>query len=201
MNNFPPPPPGGEPPYEPPTQQMPAQPQPGQPPAYQPPPDPLAELDKKRKKQVWTIAGIGAVLIVVAFFGGKALEKKNYEQGADGYNAIYQDGQKAGTSAGTKAGQAAGQKEGVAQGTEQGKQQGQAQGTKDGASAALGNFSTWSTDTPYVVLMEKGPSDSVPYAVGDRTLMQPDTYYKICASGTGVCTESDPNSGGGATGQ
>lgn len=196
MNNFPPPPPGGQPPYEPPTQQMPV----GQP-AYQPPPDPLAELDKKRKKQLGVVSGIAAVLIVVAFFGGKALEKKNYEQGADGYNAIYAEGQQAGTSAGTKAGQEAGQKEGEAKGTEQGQQQGKAQGTKEGAAAALGNFSSWSTETPYVVLMQKGPSDEVPYAVSDRTLMQPNTYYKICSSGQGVCTEADPNSGGGATGQ
>lgn len=204
MSNFPPPPPGGQPPQQPPyqppseqpTQQMPA----GQP-AYQAPPDPVEELDKKRKKQVWTVAVIGAVLIVAAFFGGKAIEKKNYEKGADGYNAIYNEGRQAGTTAGTKAGQAQGQKEGVAKGTEQGQQQGKAAGTKDGAAAALGNFSSWSTDTPYVVLMQQGPSSDIPYVVGDRTLMQPDTYYKICASGTGICTEADPNTGGGSTGQ
>lgn len=223
MNNFPPPPPGGQPPYQPPqgqpgqpgpdqpTQQMqPGQPgQPGQPDpyqqqAYQAPPDPLAEADKKRKKQLGILAGVAAVLIVAAFFGGKAFEKKNYEEGADGYNAIYNEGAKSGHAAGQKSGEASGQKqgeqEGVAKGTEQGKQQGEAEGTKAGAAAALGNFSSWSTSTPYVVTMQQGPNSNVPYAVDNRTLMQPNTFYKICASGQGVCTEEDNNSGG-STGQ
>lgn len=195
MNNFPPPPPGG--PDQPTQVQQQAQyAQPGQ------PQDPLTTLDKKRKKQLGILSVIGVALIVAAFFGGKALEKKNYEKGADGYQAIYQEGAAAGTAAGTKAGQAKGQKEGEASGTEKGKQEGQAEGTKQGAGAALGNFGTWSTATPYVVTMEQGPSADVPYSVASRTLMQPDTYYKICASGQGVCTEADPNSGGGgATGQ
>lgn len=223
MNNFPPPPPGGQPPYEPPPggQQPPqqgswdqptqvqqpgqyAQPgqqyaQPGQPGA---PEDPLTTLDKKRKKQLWIVSAIGAVLIVAAFFGGKAFEKKNYDPGKSGYEAIYNEGAKAGTAAGTKAGQAQGQKEGEASGTEKGKQEGQAAGTKQGAGAALGNFSSWSTTTPYVITMQQGPSDDVPYAVESRTLMQQGIFYKICASGQGVCTETDPNSGGGgSTGQ
>ncbi len=227
MNNFPPPPPGGQPPYQPPPGQpgQPGQPQqPGQPPQpgqqqptgqyqqpdpyqqqqYQQPEDPLTALDKKRKKQLWILSGIAAVLIVGAFFGGKAVEKKNYDPGADGYNAIYDAGAKSGNAAGTKSGEASGQKqgkeEGIAEGTEKGKQQGEAEGTAAGASAALGGFSSWSTSAPYVVSMNQGPNSNVPYAVDSRTLMQPNTFYKICASGQGVCTEADPNSGGGSTG-
>lgn len=209
MNDFPPPPPsGGEPPYEPPTQPMqPAQ--PGQPQqqyaqqgqyAQQPQRDPLAELDSKRKKQLGILSAVAVVLIVAAFFGGKAVEKKNYDPGKDGYNEIYAAGAKSGTAAGQRAGQAQGQKEGEAKGTEKGKSQGVAEGTADGAAAALGNFSTWSTSTPYVVTMDQGSGD-VPYTVASRTLMQPDTFYKICSSGTGVCSEPDNNSsGGGSTG-
>lgn len=212
MNDFPPPPPGGQPPaggqppYEPPTQPMqPAQ--PGQPDPYaqqqyaeQPQRDPYAELDSKRKKQLGILSAVAAILIVAAFFGGKAVEKKNYEEGQDGYNEIYNAGAASGAAAGKKAGQAQGQKSGEAEGTEKGKQQGVAEGTADGAAAALGNFSNWSTTTPYVITMDQGSGD-VPYTVASRTLMQPDTFYKICASGSGVCTEADNNSsGGGSTG-
>lgn len=215
MNDFPPPPPGGQPPaggqppYEPPTQPMqPAQPgQPGQPQQqYAQPPqqDPYAELDSKRKKQLGILSAVAAVLIVAAFFGGKAVEKKNYEEGKDGYNEIYNAGAASGTAAGTKAGKEQGQKEGQqqgeAEGTEKGKQEGVAEGTADGANQALGNFSSWNTSTPYVILMGTGSGD-VPYSISSRTLMQPDTFYKICASGQGVCTEPDNgNSGGGSTG-
>lgn len=214
MNDFPPPPPGGQPPMQPGQPGQPGQPtdptlqyqQPGQPPV-QPPVDPLTELDKKRKKQLWIVTALGVVLIIGAFFGGKAIEQKNYEAGADGYNEIYNAGVKSGHAAGTKSGQAEGQEqgeqEGVAKGTEQGKQQGEIEGEKDGANAALGNFSSWSTDTPYVITMQQGPSSEVPFAIASRTLMQPDTFYKICASGKGVCTESDPGppAQAGSTGQ
>ena len=194
MNEFPPPPPsGGQPPYEPPTQPMQAAQYPPQGQfQQQAPPDPLAELDKKRKKQLGILAGVAAVLIVAAFFGGKALESKNYDSGADGYNEIYADG--------AKTGSAKGQKSGEAQGSEKGKQQGVAEGTAAGANQALGNFSSWNTSTPYVVEMTQGSGD-VPYTVENRLLMQPDTLYKICASGSGICTEAPNNdSGGGATG-
>lgn len=206
MNDFPPPPPpGGEQPTQPMQPAQPGQPQQqyAQQGQYSQPPqqDPLAALDSKRKKQLGILSAVAAVLIVAAFFGGKAVEKKNYDPGKDGYNEIYAAGAKSGTAAGTKAGQAQGQKEGEAKGTEKGKQQGVAEGTADGAAAALGNFSSWSTSTPYVITMDQGSGD-VPYSVASRTLMQPDTFYKICASGTGVCTEADNNSsgGGGSTG-
>lgn len=211
MNDFPPPPPGGQqPPYEPPTQPMqPAQPgqpqqpdpyaqQPQQPYAQQPPQDPVAEVDSKRKKQLGILSVVAAILIVAAFFGGKAVEKKNYDPGKDGYNEIYAAGAKSGTAAGQKSGQEQGQKEGEASGTEKGKQEGVAQGTADGANAALGNFGSWNTSTPYAVTMEQGSGD-VPYQVASRVLFQPNTFYKICASGTGICSEPDTNSGGGGS--
>jgi hypothetical protein len=171
--------------------------------------DPLAELDKKRKQQLTIMAVVGVILIVAAVFVGKALEKKNYDPGADGYTAIFNAGAKAGHSvgeaSGQKAGQEAGQKqgeqEGLAKGTEQGKEAGKAEGTADGAAAALGNFGSWETGAPYVVSVTQGPSSDVPYVVESRTLMQPDTFYKICASGQGVCTEADNNATSGAGGQ
>lgn len=212
MNNFPPPPPGGQPPYDP--SQQPTQvnqpagagvpPQPGAPQQYQQPVDPVAAIDKKRKQQLWMLGALAVVLIIGAFFGGKAFEAKNYEKGADGYNEIYEAGAKSGHAAGQKSGEAAGQKQGeesgIAKGTEQGKQEGEIEGTKAGAAAALGNLSNWSFTTPYVVTMKQGPSAEVPYAVEERTLMQPNTFYKVCASGSGVCTEEDTNSQSGGSG-
>ncbi|MBJ7354057.1 MAG: hypothetical protein JHC98_04465 [Thermoleophilaceae bacterium] len=224
MSNFPPPPPGGQPPYEPPPGGQPPAGQPPVPPAgqpqYQQPVDPLAEADKKRKKQLAILSVVGAILIVAAFFGGKALEKKNYEPGKDGYNEIYAEGAKRGNAAGEAAGTASGQKEGekagkeagksegIAEGTEKGKAEGQAEGEAEGASQALGGLSSWSTTAPYVVQMENGPSSDVPYTVSSRTPMQPGIFYKICSSGQGVCTEADNNSsssssagGSGASGE
>lgn len=219
MSNFPPPPPGGQPPAG---EQPPYQPPPGgQPPAqppYQPPADPLAELDKKRKQQLGILSVVAVALIIAAFFGGKAMEKKNYEPGKDGYNEIYAEGAKKGTAAGTAAGEASGEKsgkesgkaEGVAEGTEKGKAEGEATGEAEGASQALGGLSSWSTTAPYVVQMEDGPNSSVPYTVSSRTPMQPGIFYKICSSGEGVCTEADTGSAssssssggsGGSTGE
>jgi hypothetical protein len=205
MSNFPPPPPGGQPPAGQPPYQPPPGGQPpvgGQPP-YQPPPvDPLAEADSKRKKQLGILSVVAAILIVAAFFGGKAIEKKNYDPGKSGYNEIYAEGAKngnaageaSGTKAGEKKGTAKGEAEGEAQGTEKGKAEGEAQGTADGASQALGGLGTWSTTAPYVVQMEQGPSSDVPYTVSSRTPMQPGIFYKICSSGQGVCTEADTGS-------
>lgn len=191
MNEFPPPPPpGGQPPYEPPTQVM----QPAQPQAAYPqgtPPDPLTVLDKKRKKQLWILGVVAAILIVVAFVGGTMFEQKKYEAGADGYNEIY--------AAGAKSGTAKGQKAGEASGTAQGKQQGVSEGTAAGAKQALGNYPSWDTSSPYAVEMTEGSGD-VPYAIENRTQMQPGTLYKVCSSGSGVCTESaNSGTGGGAT--
>ena len=211
MSNFPPPPPGGQPPYEPPPGGQPpaGQPPAGQPPAgqppYQQPVDPLAEADKKRKQQLGILSVVAAVLIVAAFFGGKAMEQKNYDPGEAGYNEIYAEGAKkgnaageaSGTETGKEEGKKAGKAEGVAEGTEQGKAEGVAEGTADGASQALGGLSSWSTTAPYVVQMEEGPSQDVPYTVSSRTAMQPGIFYKICSSGQGVCTESDPGPSSG----
>lgn len=200
MNYQPPPPPPGGP-------QPPA---PGQPDPYgqptqqyqQPPVDPLAEADSKRKKQLGILSAVAAVLIVAAFFGGKAVEKKNYDPGKDGYNEIYAkgaaDGNAAGQKSGEASGQAQGEKEGVAKGTEKGQAEGEATGTADGASQALGGFSSWSTDSPYVVTMDSGSGD-VPYVVQNRTQMEPDTNYKICSSGSGICTSQVTTSGGGGS--
>jgi hypothetical protein len=203
-DQFPPPPPGQPPvdPSEQPTQvQQPAgygQPDPYQQPAayaQQPAVDPVAASEKKRKQQLGILAAIAAVLIVVAFFAGKAVEKKNYDPGKDGYNEIYAQGQKAGTAAGT----AAGQKAGEAQGTKSGEKSGTEKGMSDGADLALGGNSQWSTTTPYVVTMQDGPNSSVPFAVDSRTEMQQGTLYKVCNSGKGVCTTE--SGGTGSTGQ
>ena len=58
---------------------------------------------------------------------------------------------------------------------------------------ALGNLGNWSTSIPYVVTMDQGPNSDIPYVVGSRVQMQPDTFYKICSSGSGICTEPDNN--------
>ncbi len=208
MNYPPPPPPPGGP--DDPTQiNQPGAPQgqPGQYPqqGYQQV-DPVAAADKKRKQQLGILAGVAAVLIVAAFFAGKAVEKKNYDPGKDGYNEIYAAGQSAGNAAGTKSGEASGQaegeKEGKAQGTEEGEKQGEATGIEDGANQALGGFGSWDTGTPYVVTVGEGSGD-VPYVVQNRTQMQEGLNYKICSSGSGICTSevtSSSGSGGGATG-
>lgn len=206
MNDFPPPPPSGQGPYQPPQQpgqQPPTQAgqQPGQyppqaqqpyPPQGEAPLDPLAAANKKRKQQLAIVSVLGVALIIGSFFLGKSLEKKNYEPGKDGYTAIYDAGAKSGQAAGQKSGEASGQaqgeKEGVAKGTEAGRQQGKAEGTADGAAAALGNLTNWSTSSPYIVTMVQGPSTAVPYAVDSRTQMQTGLYYKICDSGKGICT-------------
>lgn len=147
---------------------------------------------------------LSIALIVGAFFLGKSLEKQNYDPGEDGYNKIYAAGQQSGNAAGT----ATGKEEGVAEGTEsgkksgikEGKEQGETQGQADGASAALGGFSDWSTGTPYVVEFTRGPNAQVPFAIDSRTLMQVGTSYKICDSGKGICTTSASSSSGGVTG-
>jgi hypothetical protein len=189
MNYQPPPPPPGPPAGGPP--------QPPQQPGYEQPyaqPDPLAAEQKKRKQQLGILSAVGVVLIVAAFFGGKAIEKKNYDPGKDGYNAIYAQGAAAGGAAGKKAGEKSGKEKGVAEGTEEGQKAGQlegeTEGQKSGASAALGGFSDWDTGVPYATIFEHGPSEEIPFAIKSRTLFQPGTLYKICDSGNGVCTAS-----------
>lgn len=172
-------------------------------PQYQQPVDPVAEAKKKGNRNLAIVSVLAVALIIGSFFLGKSMEAKNYEPGEDGYNEIYEAGQKSGTVSGT----ASGKKEGVAEGTEKGKEsglkegqeQGEAQGIEQGASEALGGLTGWSTDIPYVVQMADGPNSSVPYVVSERTQMQVGILYKICDSGNGVCTTTSSGGGGGAT--
>lgn len=216
MNEFPPPPPGGQPPsgpddptrvqypVQPPAQgghQQPVQ-QPGmqQPSApqgqYQPPVDPLAAADKKRKQQLGVLAVVALLLIGGAFIGGKALEAQNYKPGKSGWTEIYDAGARSGKASGQRAGEQAGEASGI----EKGKQQAAGEATAAGASSALGGFSNWQSTAPYAVTMAEGTKEEVPWVIESRTQMQPGVMYKICDSGSGLCTDSGETPGG-PTGQ
>lgn len=167
---------------------------------YQQPVDPVAEAKKRGNRNLAIVSVLALALIAGSFFVGKSMEAKNYDPGEDGYNEIYTAGQQSGTASGT----ATGKEEGVAEGKEKGKEsglkegeaQGVTEGQQQGANAALGGLTGWSTTVPYVVEMSDGPNEQVPYAVSNRTQMQQGTLYKVCNSGSGVCTAS---SSGGAT--
>jgi hypothetical protein len=112
--------------------------------------------------------------------------RADYEPGEPAYEAIYDKGKKAGKKAGfkegQKQGQAAGEQQGKQVGLEQGTAQGQAQGdatsVKDGATAALGGFSSWDTNSLYIVSVDQGQGN-VPFAITSRQPMQEGVSYSL----------------------
>jgi hypothetical protein len=139
---------------------------------------------------------------------GKQQVLANYQPGKPGYQEIYDAGAQAGKAKGEKAGQQQGQAEGHKVGFEQGHEQGvttgEAQGVKQGAAAVLGGFNTWTEGAYYVITMEAGTSDGVPYTIDTRTQLQSGTNYRVCQSGgaTSLCESpvtADAASTGGGT--
>ncbi len=162
----------------------------------------------KKLKRIMIIGGIASLALMVGFYyAGRVAEQSKYDPGEPAYQEIYDAGAKSGTVSGAEAGKEKGLEEGKAEGVEkgrnagikQGTQAGFAEGTEQGANAALGGLTGWSTDVPYAVQFGEGPSSNVPYAITTRLLMQPGVYYKICNSGENVCV-AQPNNGGGPTG-
>lgn len=100
----------------------------GQPPAE----DPVAAADQKRKKQLWILSGVAAVLIIAALFAGKALGENDYKKGSKGYEAIYNEGYKAGQATGYAVGDKAGEKAGYRSGDKAGEKSGYRAGDKAG---------------------------------------------------------------------
>jgi hypothetical protein len=159
----------------------------------------------------WAITIVAVLgLSVAGYFFGRSQGQNEYDPGTSGYQAIYQTGYKAGQTggeasgkasgeaAGTAKGKAAGEAAGKQAGLEQGKQQGAAQGTAAGATAALGGFSSWQTNTPYAVNVDPGTQSGVPYVISSRVLMASDTYYSPCESDPStICTFPRPPAGSG----
>lgn len=120
---------------------------------------------------------------------GKAQVEADYEKGAAGYKAIFVAGKKAGYAVGvargkrvgTARGEKQGEKVGFEQGDKQGITTGQSEGVRQGAAAVLGGFDTWTDGAYYVVTMGGSDEAGVPYVIASRTLIQPDTNYKLCA--------------------
>jgi hypothetical protein len=123
-----------------------------------------------------------------------------YVVGAPGYQRIYAAGRNAGIKKGTRAGLRTGTKLGFARGRKQGTAAGIKQGTAvgfqkgkavgvdigdqqgevNGANAALGGFSDWSSGALYVV--SGAPSGSLAYALNNRYLMAPGINYRLCTA-------------------
>lgn len=171
-------------------------------PAYSPYPAPPS----RRPGTGWWVGAVVAVLVVgvgaylVGHEIGATNEREDFDAGAPGYNAIYQQGFDAGTAKGAQQGQAQGQAQGAAAGQkaglEEGEQKGEAQGTAAGASAALGGFSTWEPGAPYIVKVRTG-TDPVPYEISSRTQFEPDTEYALCQDDpTQVCAVTKTDTGG-----
>jgi hypothetical protein len=135
---------------------------------------------------------------------GKQQVLANYQPGKPGYQEIYDAGAQAGHAKGKKAGQEQGKQVGFEQGHKQGVTTGEDQGVKQGAAAVLGGFNTWNEGAYYVITMEAGTSDGVPYTIDTRTQLQSGTNYRICQSGgaTQLCESpvtADAASTGGGT--
>jgi hypothetical protein len=132
---------------------------------------------------------------------GKQQVQANYQPGKPGYQAIYAAGQRAGNAQGQKAGEAQGKKVGFEQGQRQGVTTGDSEGVRQGAAAVLGGFNTWTEGAYYVITMEAGTSDGVPYTIDTRTQLQSGTNYRICQdSGATQLCESPVTASAASTG-
>lgn len=145
---------------------------------------------------------------------GKADVEAEYQRGAAGYRAIFIAGKRVGYAVGvrrgkrvgTARGEQKGEKVGFEQGDKQGITTGQSEGVRQGAAAVLGGFDSWTTGAYYVVTMGGSDEAGVPYVIASRTLVQPDTSYRLCAGGTSqlcqspVGTSADTGGGTAAAG-
>lgn len=160
----------------------------------------------------WAIAGVIALALGVGgFFIGSAVKKSDYDKGKPAYNEIYKAGyaagQTTGNAAGQKAGEQLGKKQGLEQGTKaglnlgvkkgeaQGITTGRSEGAARGALAALGGFSNWTPNAPYVTVFQPGTVKEVPYRVVTRTLMKPGYSYYLCNGGAEACSQKLPSDG------
>jgi hypothetical protein len=171
---------------------------------------------QNRSNTPWIVAGLlvlAAGVGVACFFIGKssadtstkeseaaAAVRAEYDPGQPAYEAIYEKGKRKGEKIGETKGQAAGEQQGkqvgLEEGTKQGQAQGDATGVKNGATAALGGFSSWDTNALYVVTVDQG-QDNVPYALTSRQQMQEDVGYRLCADDPqNLCQIQIPNPGG-----
>lgn len=171
---------------------------------------------------VLVVAGVGGYLIghdkgessgdskgyAEGVTAGKQQVLANYQPGQPGYHEIFKAGANAGIAKGQKQGQAQGEAQGKKVGFEQGQRQGvttgEDEGVKQGAAAVLGGFNTWTEGAYYVITMEAGTSDGVPYTIDTRTQLQSGTNYRICQQGgaTQLCESpvtADAASTGGGT--
>jgi hypothetical protein len=173
------------------TPPQPAQPQPSNTPPAQPQPS----------RTPWIIAGLLALAVgvgVACFFIGKssvdtsgkeseaaARVRAEYQPGQPAYREIFDKGKakglREGQAQGQAAGEAQGRKVGLEQGTAQGKAEGDATGVKNGATAALGGFTSWDTNNLYVVTVDSGQGN-VPFAITSRQPMQENMNYRLCAN-------------------
>ncbi|MFL5816509.1 MAG: hypothetical protein ACJ76L_02805 [Conexibacter sp.] len=167
---------------------------------------------------VLVVAGIGGYLIghdkgessgnskgyAEGVAAGKQQVLANYQPGKPGYQEIYDAGAQAGKAKGEQQGHAQGKKVGFDQGHKQGVTTGQDQGVKQGAAAVLGGFNSWTEGAFYVITMQAGTSDGIPYTIDTRTQLQSGTNYRICQQGgaTQLCESpatADASSTGGGT--
>jgi len=146
---------------------------------------------------VLVVAGVGGYLIghdkgessgnskgyAAGVTAGKQQVQANYQPGKPGYEEIYDAGAQHGHAKGKQQGQAQGEQVGFEQGHKQGVTTGEDQGVKQGAAAVLGGFNTWTAGAYYVITMEAGTSDGVPYTIDTRTQLQSGTNYRICQEG------------------
>jgi hypothetical protein len=151
----------------------------------------------------WAGAAALAILTLVVGYAvgnsrGKSSERDNYEAGAPGYQAIYDQGSAAGRREGVavgkrqgaRVGAQAGEVAGRRAGFEKGEAAGEARGTQEGASAALGNLTDWDTDDHYIIRVAEGASPDVPYTIATRTAMKAGDAYALCESDpTVVCVD------------
>lgn len=169
--------------------------------------DPSAVGGEGKRLSIGAVIGIALAVLVIAGVGGylighdkgessgnskgyaegvaagKQQVQANYEPGKPGYQEIYDAGAQQGHAKGKQQGQAQGEKVGFEQGHKQGVTTGEDQGVKQGAAAVLGGFNSWTEGAYYVITMQAGASDGVPYTIDTRTQLQSGTNYRICQSG------------------
>jgi hypothetical protein len=181
-------------------------------------PAPSSQQPPQRDSRLpWIVTGLlllAAGVGVACFFIGKSSAdtkskeseaatkvRAEYQPGQPAYQAIYEKGKARGLKQGLKQGQASGEQQGkkvgLEQGTAQGQAQGDATGVKNGATAALGGFGGWDTNTPYIVTVDTGQGN-VPYTISSRQPMNPNNAYRICEGTTNeVCAIPLPGGSGG----
>ena len=114
--------------------------------------------------------------------GEKLGQAQGYKAGnAHGYAVGSKDGYENGKANGLKAGTKAGEAKGVAQG--------RAEGVAWGAKNAMGGYTTWNANVPYIVDVNNTLTAGVPFQIGARLLMKQNRAYYLCSTSTnGLCS-------------